>query len=231
MAGSIDTSPTLPAVGAVNEGPKSSGLPDKSGFWDAIFSTGDDVDRLVGRAVAALPATGESDVLLHLHDDLRARLERLRSAIGAAAQSERIMLILIFYFDERVMQKLPDTVRRRWSPLQVEWIGSSHGGTEFYRVLDRMLQDEHTPSLVFEVFYFCLNSGFVGRYAGNPDAIEAHKDYLRSRIAVPDSGTPQRRVPGGRTPLPRPRHPAWYYAGTLVSIAALAVVVTALTNC
>lgn len=235
---SVDTSTGL-ASGAGDQTGTRSGqsgaatgrkVTDRVSFWHAIHQTSRDVDKLA-RATLERLSTAAHMALVDLHEDMRERLQLLRTELAGHAEHELMMLILVFYFDERVMRQLPDSARLRWVPLQSEWIGSSHGGTEFYRILDKLLQDETTASIVFELFYYCLRNGFVGRYANNPDAIETYKKYLASRIEVPVVATEPAESYTTHNPLPRTWHPVWYYVLTFVGVILIIALMTLATNC
>lgn len=203
---------------------------DRVSFWNAIHEASRDVDKLSRQTVERLP-TAAHMALIDLHEDMRERLQQLRAELSGHADNERMMLILVFYFDERVMRQLPDSARLRWIPLQSEWIGSSHGGTEFYRILDKLLQVETTASIVFELFYYCLRNGFVGRYSSTPDTIETYKKYLVARIAVPAVAEAPAESSTTHNPLPKTWHPAWYYVLTFVAIVLMIALMTLATNC
>lgn len=221
-------------------------------LWEAVLEAIGDVDGLLsagvlarlaghgGARLAADPGAGLDsgsgtvlgDGLGALHADVRDRLDRLRAVLRAQPDGDRMMLALILFVDERIMRQLADDVRLSWPLLQVEWLGSSRGGEEFYRILDRLLEDQRTAGLLLEIFYFCLSNGFVGRYAGNPAAIEDYRRRLRARIGVPEAvSAPEREPATPEMPLPWQAHPAWYYLGTAVVMVGLVVLMTALSNC
>lgn len=226
----LDMSADLSTPSAASAASAAERPTDRVNFWDAIHSAGRDVDALARKTVKQLP-TAAHMALLDLHEHMRERLQTLRAELAGHADSERMMLILVFYFDERVMRQLPDSARLRWIPLQREWLGSSHGGEKFYEILDKLLQDHKTRSIVFELFYYCLRNGFVGQYAGNPDAIETYKKYLVSRIDVPPVAERRADSTIAHSPLPQTWHPAWYYLLTLVAIVFMIALMTLATNC
>lgn len=226
--------------------------------WQSILSACDDVDAMVARtsalampapapyagppvlsvvgnaAVAAAPAP-RSQAVLFLAEEVRARILRLREELASEPARDHIVLILVLFLDERVMQMLPEDLCLSWPMLQREWLGSTHGGDELYRILEHVLAMAEPPLALLEVFYFCLNSGFVGRYAGQPALIEAWKERLRMAIAARDQaaqeGTGYSDEPSDQVYLSQaPRSPAWMYLGALLLVAALAVVLVALSN-
>jgi type IV/VI secretion system ImpK/VasF family protein len=226
--------------------------------WQSILSTCDDVDAMVTRtralampvsgphagppvlsvvgsaAVAAMPAP-RSHAVLVLAEEVRARILRLREELAGEPARDHIVLVLVLFLDERIMQMLPEDLCLSWPMLQREWLGSTHGGDELYRILEHVLAMAEPPPALLEVFYFCLNSGFMGRHAGQPALIEAWKDRLRMTIAARDqaaqAGASDPDESSGQGYLSQaPRSPAWMYLGALSLVAALAVLLLVLSN-
>jgi type IV/VI secretion system ImpK/VasF family protein len=226
----------------------------KGTSWQAILSACDDVDAMVART-CALPApvsappvlsvvgntavapyaAPRSQAVLVLAGEVRARILRLREELASEPARDHIVLVLVLYLDERVMQMLSEDLCLSWPMLQREWLGSTHGGDELYRILEHVLGMAEPPLALLEVFYFCLNSGFVGRHAGQPALIEAWKDRLRMAIAARDpasqahAGKPDES--SGQAYLGEaPRSPAWMYLGALGLVAVLALLLVVLSN-
>lgn len=171
--------------------------------------------------------------LFALAEDVRARLARLREALANEPACDQVLLVLVLYLDERIMQALPADLRLGWPMLQHEWLGTTNGGDEFYRILEGVLAMPAPPRSLLEIFYFCLNSGFVGRYAGQPSMIDAWKDRLRAAITA--TGMP---LATGAHPIAPddaylamvPRPATWLYLGTVAIVIAVAVVLVLLSN-
>lgn len=226
----------------------------KGSSWQGILSTCDDVDAMVtrvsalppamlgppmlavvgnGALAASLPGT-RSQAVLVLADDVRTRVLRLREDLVDEPTRDQILLVLVLYLDERIMQMLSDDLCLSWPMLQREWLGSTHGGDELYRILGHVLAMPEPPAALLEVFYFCLNSGFMGRHVGQPAVIEAWKDRLRMAIAARDeagqssSGTSDGAAEAYLSQVPR--SPAWLYLGSLILVFALALLLVALSN-
>lgn len=212
---------------ATSSSAKETSSLSKADTWYAILCANDDIDASIAQA-RSQGATAES--LEQLRAQIQSRIEQLRSELRSVPGYERILLVLVLYLDERVMRRLPDSTRHLWRPMQVDWIGSTNGGTEFYRILDSLVQDESTSNLLLEVFYYCLNNGFVGVYVDNPDAIENYKQYLRTRVAPEHHESDGSDESRSDQSLPKQRQAAWYYLGTGVLIVLMAVVATALSN-
>jgi type IV/VI secretion system ImpK/VasF family protein len=146
--------------------------------------------------------------------------------------------VLVLYLDERIMQMLSQDLCLSWPMLQREWLGSTHGGDELYRILGHVLGMPEPPPALLEVFYFCLNSGFMGRHAGQPAVIEAWKDRLRMAIAAravlghPSAAMVTATGDGAADAYlgQVPRSPAWLYLGSMLLVFTLAALLVALSN-
>jgi type IV/VI secretion system ImpK/VasF family protein len=224
----------------------------KGSSWQAILSACDEVDAMVTRT-SALPPSGppvlavvgngalaaslpgpRSQAVLLLADEVRARVLRLREELAGEPARDQILLVLVLYLDERIMQMLSQDLCLSWPMLQREWLGTTHGGDELYRILGHVLAMPEPPPALLEVFYFCLNSGFMGRHAGQPAVIEAWKDRLRMAIAArTDVGQPSTASADGPAEAylsQVPRSPAWLYLGSLLVVLTLAALLVTLSN-
>jgi type IV/VI secretion system ImpK/VasF family protein len=224
----------------------------KGSSWQAILSACDEVDTMVTRT-SALPPSGppvlavvgngalaaslpgpRSQAVLLLADEVRARVLRLREELAGEPARDQILLVLVLYLDERIMQMLSQDLCLSWPMLQREWLGTTHGGDELYRILGHVLAMPEPPPALLEVFYFCLNSGFMGRHAGQPAVIEAWKDRLRMAIAArTDVGQPSTASADGPAEAylgQVPRSPAWLYLGSLLVVLTLAALLVTLSN-
>lgn len=169
------------------------------------------------------------DGLGALQQQVRAQLDGLWSQLADVHGFAAIQRALLIYFDERIMSTLPEQQRLSWPLLQTQHTGSRAGGEDFYRFVDAALDDPKTPSLVFEVDYFCLRHGFRGRYAHNPAKIEAYEQRLLARIEVPPAAVSRREATDGDAP-PRPWPPWLYYVLALLLVVGACVLATALSN-
>jgi type IV/VI secretion system ImpK/VasF family protein len=181
-------------------------------------------------ATAPAPAPSvEQEVLQRLHQDVLARIEILRAALAPEPGGEQAMLALVLYFDERVMGQLPEYLATSWPLLQTRLTGRKTGGSDFFRLIDRLLDGEPPPAFVLEVYYYCLTSGFQGQYADDPAALESYRQRLRARITAPEPEQQPREQ--AATPSPAPmRSPALYYAAAALAVFLTAVVLTAWSN-
>jgi type IV/VI secretion system ImpK/VasF family protein len=181
-------------------------------------------------AIAAAPAVSiEQEALHRLHQDVLARIKELRSALSAEQGVEQAMLGLVLYFDERIMDRLPAYLAPSWPLLQEELFRRNTGGSDFFRLIDRLIEGEQPPELVLEVYYFCLADGFEGQYADDPPSLDAYKQRLRGRITAPEPERPAREP--AATPSGSPiRSRALYYVVAALAVVVVAVLLTAWSN-
>lgn len=179
---------------------------------------------------AASPAAGiEHDTLHRLHDDVHARVETLRAQLTTEPGGEQAMLALVLYFDEYIMGQLPEFLATSWPLLQTRLTGRNTGGSDFFRLIDRLLEADSQPGFVLEAYYFCLASGFRGQYADDLAALEGYRQRLRARIAAPE---PARQPPppaAAASPAPI-RSRALYYVAAAAVVVAFAWVLTVWSN-
>ena len=154
---------------------------------------------------AGSPAALETIDLVDLRAKLRVRLEYLRAQI-TGRHSERdayfALFPLVAYYDERVKALILDLNHLQWPPIQQELYQVADAGDLFYESLDSLLGKPETLPLVYEMYYFCLQDGFRGRYGANPEKLDEYRQRLRERIRAADvdalpvqKPTRPRRVP------------------------------------
>ena len=194
------------------------------------LATAQDTARLwIDPAQLAPVASAEHDTMRRLHQDVHARVELLRGALTPEPGGEQAMLALVLYFDEYVMSLVPDFLATSWPLLQTRLTGRKTGGSDFFRLIDRLLETESQPALVLEVYFFCLSSGFQGQYADDLATLERYQQHLRARIVAPE---PQRQAPEPqRQASPAAlRHPISYYLVALAVVFFAAVLLTVWSN-
>ncbi len=157
--------------------------------------------------------------LVKMRDGMRQLLDSLRKELARGLGEHDVYAILIpivIYCDE-----LANAVTRgavmRWEPLQSEKFNIENGGELFYWSIEERLRQQDTHPLVFEVFYFCLNDGFVGMHKGDPRKIDEYKDRLRKRIPVAATPGAARRERAAPKILSFP----WKYYAAAVGVVLL----------
>ena len=106
--------------------------------------------------------------LIDLRIRLRDQLEYLRIVL-TQLYSDRDAYYVLFpltaHCDEVVKMSILDVQNIEWPPLQQELYKVDDAGDLFYELLDNALIKTDTLSLVYEVYYFCLQDGFCGRHS------------------------------------------------------------------
>jgi type VI secretion system protein ImpK len=88
---------------------------------------------------------------------------------------------LVAMLDETVMS-VPGECRNFWvtNPIQLELFGDNLAGEEFYRKLEKLMEEPEKMKEVLEIYYLCLCLGFEGKYKlGNSD----ERDDIIDRLA------------------------------------------------
>lgn len=161
--------------------------------------------------------------LVKMRDGMRKLLDSLRKEMARTLTEHEVYSVLIpivIYCDELANAVTRGAVKR-WEPLQSEKFNIENGGELFYWSIEERLRQQETHPLVFEVFYFCLNDGFVGMNQGDPRKIDEYKDRLRKRIPVqPTGGGPRKE-----RLAPRIVKFPWKYYAAAVGLTLLAYLI------
>lgn len=168
--------------------------------------------------------------LQSLHERVEQRLEQLRQQLQHEHGRDQAMLALVFYFDERIMARLPEYLRLAWPLLQTKRTGQRTGGDDFYTSVEQLRRDPTTPSFVFEVYYFCLSNGFIGRYAKDLASIERYKQWLQESITLQEVPTEASDTAELSTQSRKPVAGWVSYLVSLVVVVLLTVLLTLLSN-
>ena len=135
---------------------------------------------------ASLPVMDQG-ALSRLRAELRQKLLALRGELGGFLLEQDCYLTmfpLVLSLDE-LIQTRHASAETSWPLLQQEFFNVDQGGALFYSTLDELMAAARTTSIVYEVFYFCLNVGFRGRLSGDEDAVESLMKRLRSKLDLP----------------------------------------------
>ena len=168
----------------------------------------------------ASPAADQCYDVVGVRSEIRTRLDFLRVKLAETLTERDCYLVLfpiVAYFDEHVKTHSLDENQLSWPPLQKELFQIDEAGELFYETVDDLLRKPQTIPFIYEVYYFCLNQGFQGKYVDNPVKISEYMKKLREKIPVVDlsnaqtaaAETGQVRLVGSA---------AWYY---LASAAVL----------
>lgn len=156
---------------------------------------------------------------------IRTQLDFLRAKLGETLPERDCYLILfaiVAHFDESVQANYLNRSNTFWPTLQKEFFKIDDAGEIFYETLDDILRKPQTIPLVYEVFYFCLNHGFKGKYIDNPVKINEYLKKLRVKIPVHEVENIQ-TVPNEISQIKYVGTVAWYYviAAGILGVAYL----------
>jgi type VI secretion system protein ImpK len=217
----------------------------KLSLWNLIISLRADIGTLLERTLFLPDAKSDSeqapgqlvqeDTLTRLRAELRTKLDTLKDNLIRELTENEIYLVmfpLVLLCDEMVMTRLPKQQQTHWFLLQSELFQINYGGDVFYDFVDERLAKPDTPAIVFEVMYYCLGAGFVGKFGADDSKVQRYKSLLCERI--PGAYNPLRKRRRRREPKPdpnaappgvmrspdaqsaaRPRSAIWYYLVTL----------------
>lgn len=179
---------------------------------------------LAQRRLEAGPVVTPSEVTA-LREALRDRLVRARRELGHS-MTERDSYLLLFplvvHLDELVQAMVPDDSQAQWELLQRDLFDTEKGGELFYKALDELLETEQANPLVYEIYAFCLNLGFRGRYIGNEEKVAEYSTALAARLPDPpadadEEASKEASKDDGR--FRRATSPLWYYAAAFGLVA------------
>jgi type IV/VI secretion system ImpK/VasF family protein len=168
----------------------------------------------------ASPAADQCYDVVGVRSEIRTRLDFLRVKLAETLTERDCYLVLfpiVAYFDEHVKTCYLDENQLSWPPLQKELFQIDDAGELFYDTVDDLLRKPQTIPFIYEVYYFCLNQGFQGKYVDNPVKISEYMKKLREKIPVVDLSNAQTAAAEtGQVKLVGSA--AWYY---LASAAVL----------
>jgi type VI protein secretion system component VasF len=194
--------------------------PARSRFavWQALVAMMREADEVIDETTrpaaardleASTRAVLGAEALEALHARLRDVLARLTARLShrlSAAAIKEVLFVLSIVLDEKIQRRLAPADEPAWPLLQRALFEVHDGGDLFYELIDDRLGRVDASPLVFELCYFCLDDGFVGRHNRAPRNLEAYKRKLAARIAGParpahDEKTTAWQLPDTRGPL------------------------------
>ena len=156
-----------------------------------------------------------------LRIQIRERLTWLRGCLGddlSAREAYNVLFPLVIHVDELTAVALGPRASD-WRQLQMEFFEIDDGGELFFQKADEVMGQDDTHPLVFEVYYFCLEDGFVGRFGASPSKLEDYKVRLAALIPTSDAPVSRDRAEADEVRLVE--FPRRFY---LLSAAAVVVV-------
>ena len=164
----------------------------------------------------------QTEELAKLHDGLVEELGVLRQKLNERFDqktSYQLLFALAITMDERVLYRHPNAPVR-WEPLQNVFFDVSEGGSLFYKWLENLLVEPATHPFVFELYTYCLRSGFRGIYSESPEKVDTILARLDAHLVYP-------KTPLAPCPPPFKPHtlasklPMWAYG---IATAALLLI-------
>jgi type IV/VI secretion system ImpK/VasF family protein len=150
----------------------------------------DEVSTMVGEEeVSFAPGRVQRRDVVEARAEIRTQLDFLRVKLAETLAERDCYLVLfpiVAYFDEYVQTRYLDENQLSWPPLQKELFQIDDAGELFYETVDDLLRKPQTIPFIYEVYYFCLNQGFQGKYVDNPVKISEYMKKLRGKIPVVD---------------------------------------------
>lgn len=215
--------------------------------WEAIHTVfeamrdlsegGDDSSSVSGPYSAARPigasepgpaktpgAAMDREALIRHRSEIRRRLDVLRIKLKEEFSEFDTFLILfpiVAHFDELVQTRYLEVSETSWPPLQQELFKVDKAGELFYETLDDILRKPQTPTLVFEVYYFCLCHGFRGKYEGNPVKINEYMSILQHKIPVQVVAVDHSEHEKEPVRIGHIGSAVWYYAAVALFLGAV----------
>ena len=177
---------------------------------------------------ATLGDPGESleDRVIAIRSEVRTKLVRLKAQLSSSLTERELhycLFPIVLYADEMVQSSYRGGAVE-WVPLQRELYNVDNGGELFYRALDNLFHKEETLPLIFEVFYFCLNDGFMGKFISEPYNINEYKDRLIERIPIPEVSELRLLTTSHSDEIEIVRFPTHYYFRALLVVSGWYVI-------
>jgi len=177
----------------------------KLSHWNMIIALRLEISRLLERTLAvdttrlgerAPTLLVDPGTLSKLNTELRNKLDALRDNLNRELTENETYLVmfpLVLLCDEMVMTRLSKQQQTSWPLLQSELFQINYGGDVFYDFVDERLEKPETPAIVFEVLYFCLAAGFVGKFGESGGKVQRYRTLLSEQLASSAAPLKERR--------------------------------------
>lgn len=174
----------------------------------------------------------DHEAIVRLRQDTRKELLDLRSDLSQHFSERECYLALfpiVVCIDELVQTRFANVDQSSWPLLQREFFKVDQGGELFYTTIDEGLERDIYPSLIYEIFYFCLSAGFRGKYSGDERTVARYLDTLAARLPTEVAeATRIEESPPGRI-KPTASH-WWFYVGAVVVLLLVYVLLRGLAG-
>ncbi|UQA56291.1 DotU family type IV/VI secretion system protein [Polyangium aurulentum] len=198
--------------------------PFDSRSWTKIVDAYRDICGLIDQTLGGAKPVAD---LQGLFSAIWRRLDELRRSLPEDPEPLDLLAPLAFFFDERVLLRLSaDPVGRElsWPMLGRAFASDNAASLDAFYAGDafferaRELNEDSAPLLV-QVYLFCLDEGFSGRHAHDPEALRRERETLFRRLSLRAPPPPT----SASTSLASPRapRPLWHF---VIAVIAGAVV-------
>lgn len=166
----------------------------KLNLWKMVIGLRRDIANLLDRTLqhtiklgerAMAPALIPQETLERMRSELKTQLDTLKDSLTREMGENEVYLVmfpLVLLCDEMVMSQLGKPQQTMWPLLQADLFQINYGGDVFYDFVDERLAKPDTPTVVFEILYYCLASGFVGKFGSDNSKVLRYKSLLTERI-------------------------------------------------
>ncbi|HEY5259014.1 MAG TPA: DotU family type IV/VI secretion system protein [Rhabdochlamydiaceae bacterium] len=195
-----------------------------SQFWPEISICLSEVEKekyaLTKKAINLDAISAVRDNINRIIDQMRVSFEQVIDKQYAS----QVLFAVVAYFDEQIQSHLLEKGQANWVPLQKDFYGAYNAGVLFYDTIDKLVEDKQVPEIVYEVFYFILKKGFLGKYRDSKTHINKYMEILKEKISVE---VPQQMVKDTSMAMYqnklkiKPRH--YYTAAGAVSVLILGI--------
>lgn len=152
--------------------------------WPEISTCLNDVEKekiaLTKKIINLDSITAARNRINEIVDQLRISLEQSLDKQYAA----QVVFAIVAYLDEQIQSYLLEKGQANWVPLQKDFYGAYNAGNLFYDTIDKLVEDPLVPESVFEIFYFILKKGFLGKYKDSKTHINKYLDILKDKITI-----------------------------------------------
>jgi type IV/VI secretion system ImpK/VasF family protein len=169
---------------------------------------------------------GKGNITPELIESTKSRisllLDQLKTSLELKLGKEHSSLVLfaiVAAVDEEMQGFNYNHLKVRWTPLQKDFYSAYTAGEVFFKTIDEILDSPTIPSMVYEVFYFMLKSGFRGKYRDSKTQLSKYSDLLRQKIQVASPSTKQSAAEEVSLYTSKKRK-KWHYYGLAISLLA-----------
>ena len=148
---------------------------------------------------------------------IRAKLKETHEYLGTLLNERDayfVLFALVAHIDEIAQVHVQHVQSAQgWEPLQYELFGLTEAGELFYGYSDSFRGRNDIPEIIFEIYFFCINDGFKGRYITDQVSLDHYRKELSAYIQpLPIARNIPREEALTRHPF-RPR--TWMYYAAL----------------